>query len=72
MRIIRLSELDGTVHSEWTITCISNYSEWVIPEVEWASNDTVFLRAPEKGGQLDELQLTISSYSGNRKDVKKL
>ena len=35
---------------------ISNYSEWVIPEIEWASNDTVFLSAPDKGGQLDELQ----------------
>ena len=35
---------------------ISNYSEWVIPEIEWSSNQTVFLQASEKGGQLDELQ----------------
>ena len=26
-----------------------------IPEIEWVSNKTVFLPAPDKGGQLDEL-----------------
>ena len=50
-----LSELDGTVQSEWTLPAVSNYSEWVVPEVGWASSDTLFLRAPETGGQLDEL-----------------
>ena len=44
------------IRSEWTMPVISNYSEWVIPEIEWGSNETVFLPAPEKGGQLDELQ----------------
>lgn len=47
---------DGLIHSEWTMPAISNYSEWVIPEIEWSSNETVFLPGPEKGGQLDELQ----------------
>ena len=37
------------------LPAVSNYSEWVVPEVGWASSDTVFLRAPETGGQLDEL-----------------
>lgn len=50
-----LSELGGTVLSEWTVPAVSNYSEWVVPEVGWASSDTIFLRAPETGGQLDEL-----------------
>lgn len=50
-----LSELDGTVQSEWTLPTVSNYSEWVIPEVNWSSSDTIFSRAPEIGGQLDEL-----------------
>ncbi len=49
-------EQDGVIRSEWTMPVISNYSEWVIPEVEWGSNETVFLPAPDKGGQLDELQ----------------
>ncbi|MBO0586498.1 hypothetical protein [Sporosarcina sp. E16_8] len=47
---------DGLIQSEWTMPVISNYSEWVIPEIEWGSNETVFLPAPDKGGQLDELQ----------------
>jgi len=51
-----IMEQDGVIRSEWTMPVISNYSEWVIPEVEWASNETVFLSAPDKGGQLDELQ----------------
>lgn len=50
-----LSELDGTAQSEWTLPAVSNYSEWVVPEVGWVSSDTVFLWAPETGGQLDEL-----------------
>ncbi|WP_203246914.1 YqgU-like beta propeller domain-containing protein [Sporosarcina beigongshangi] len=51
----KLSDLDGAVQSEWTLPAVSNYSEWVVPEVNWSSNETVFLRAPEIGGQLDEL-----------------
>ncbi len=47
---------DGVVRSEWTMPVISNYSEWVIPAIEWGSNETVFLLAPNEGGQLDELQ----------------
>lgn len=50
-----ITELDGIPRSEWTLPAISNYSEWVIPEIEWVSNDSVILRAPATGGQLDEL-----------------
>lgn len=50
-----LSESNGRLLSEWTLPAVSNYSEWVVLEVEWASNHTVFLRAPAIGGQLDEL-----------------
>jgi hypothetical protein len=50
-----IMEQEGLIHSEWTMPVISNYSEWVIPEIEWISNGTVFLPTPEKGGQLDEL-----------------
>lgn len=46
---------DGLIRSEWTMPVISNYSEWVIPDIEWGSKETVFLLAPDKGGQLDEL-----------------
>lgn len=50
-----LSEANGKLLSEWTLPAVSNYSEWVVPEVEWASSETLFLRAPVTGGQLDEL-----------------
>jgi len=50
-----IMEQDGMIRSEWTMPVISNYSEWVIPDVEWGSNETVFIAAPDEGGQLDEL-----------------
>lgn len=46
---------DGLVRSEWMMPAISNYSEWVIPEIEWISKDTVLLPSHVEGGQLDEL-----------------
>ena len=44
-----IMEKDGMIRSEWTMPAISNYSEWVIPEVEWVSNETVFLSCSCKG-----------------------
>ena len=34
---------------------VSNYSEWVIPQVSWVSATTLFLPSTSKGGQLDDL-----------------
>ncbi|WP_336822650.1 hypothetical protein [Sporosarcina sp. USHLN248] len=34
---------------------ISNYSEWLVPEVEWIHEKEFFLLAPQEGGQLDQL-----------------
>lgn len=53
--LYKLSKLEGTQLSEWTQPAVSNYSEWVVPDVEWTSDNTVFFRAPVTGGQLDEL-----------------
>ncbi len=50
-----IMDLDGTTRSQWTLPAVSNYSEWVIPEVEWISKDAVVLSSPATGGQLDEL-----------------
>lgn len=50
-----LMGLDGTLRSEWTMPAISNYSEWVIPEVEWTSGDDLFMATADEGGLLDEL-----------------
>lgn len=48
-------DVEGTMRSEWTLPAISNYSEWVIPEIDWLSNNSVVLSAPVNGGQLDEM-----------------
>ena len=47
--------LEGDVFSEWTVPAVSNYSDWVFPDVSWVSHNTVFMGSPEEGGQLDEL-----------------
>ena len=38
-----IMDIGWTDSSEWTMPAISNYSEWVIPEIDWISDDTVFL-----------------------------
>ena len=48
-------DLDGLISSEWTMPAVSNYSEWVFPEISWVSDNDVFLPSPEEGGQLDDL-----------------
>ncbi|MER2088490.1 MAG: hypothetical protein ABS920_02050 [Sporosarcina sp.] len=50
-----IKKKDGIVQSAWRMPAISNYSEWVFPDIEWHSSDTLFLTSPETGGQLDEL-----------------
>ena len=57
--LYRISDLEGTVRSEWTLPAISNYSEWVIPEIDWLSNNSVILSSPAIGGQLDEITSQI-------------
>lgn len=47
--------LDGTVTADWKMPVVSNYSEWILPEINWVSANTVILAAHEFGGQLDEL-----------------
>ncbi|WP_342511356.1 hypothetical protein MKY34_13350 [Sporosarcina sp. FSL K6-1522] len=46
---------DGEIRSEWQMPAISNYSEWIHPDIEWISKDVIVLAAPDEGGQLDEL-----------------
>ena len=35
---------------------VSNYSEWVFPEIEWIIDETIITISHEKGGELDELK----------------
>jgi len=46
---------DGTLLSSWTMPAVSNYSEWVFPELSWIADTTVFMPSATEGGQLDEL-----------------
>lgn len=49
-------ETDGTIRHQWKMPAVSNYSEWVIPEMAWVSDDEMFMTSPEIGGLIDEMQ----------------
>lgn len=57
--VYRIWDFEGDLRSEWTLPAISNYSEWVIPQMEWLSKDSLVLFAPSQSGQLDELTTPI-------------
>lgn len=40
---------------EWEAPLVSNYSEWVIPEVSWLSGRELITYIPHEGGLLDDL-----------------
>ena len=50
-----MSSLDGKVISEWQMPAVSNYSEWVIPEVEWINENHMLFKSAQKSGQLDDI-----------------
>lgn len=50
-----MSSFDGQVISEWQMPAVSNYSEWVIPEVEWINENHILFKGAQKGGQLDDI-----------------
>lgn len=58
-----ISSLDGTLISEWQMPAVSNYSEWVIPEVEWIDENHMLFKGAQKGGQLDEIGQAFSLYT---------
>lgn len=61
---------DGVERFDWTMPTISNYSEWVFPEIAWVSEESVFLSSPEKGGQLDEIgPYQLIRVSAGKQDV---
>ena len=57
-----ITDKSGVVQYEWSMPAVSNYSEWIFPQISWTSNHTVFLSSTGKGGQLDELTIRTSSF----------
>lgn len=53
---------EGAVVSEWTLPAVSNYSEWVVPEIEWLDPNRLVVQGAEKTGQLDEMGTGFSLY----------
>ena len=47
---------DGTILNTWTFPAVSNYSEWVFPDLTWIDNKTIITLATKSGGELDELR----------------
>lgn len=52
----KILDENQSILSEWQMPAVSNYSEWVIPEIHWVSNDHIVLASAESEGQQDELK----------------
>lgn len=66
--------LEGTVIAGWTLPAVSNYSEWVTPEIEWLDVNRLIVKSPEKSGQLDEMASAFNLYlieNGNLEQLTK-
>ena len=59
-------QLDGTIVSEWTLPAVSNYSEWVVPTIEWLDRHRLLVKGAEKSGQMDELAAGFNLYLVNK------
>ena len=46
---------DGNILNKWTLPAVSNYSEWVFPDLTWIDNETIITLATKNGGELDNL-----------------
>ncbi|MGN7387830.1 hypothetical protein [Sporosarcina sp. SAFN-015] len=57
-----IRNFDGEVKSEWKLPAVSNYSEWVVPAIEWLDENRLILKGAEKSGQLDELGAKFNLY----------
>jgi hypothetical protein len=55
-------KFDGEIISEWTLPAISNYSEWVVPSMEWLDGNRLIVKGAEKSGQLDEMSAGFNLY----------
>lgn len=67
----RVKMRDGSIVNEWKLPAVSNYSEWIVPEVEWADVDHLLLMGTEKSAQLDELGAEYNLYSLENEELKK-
>ncbi len=57
-----IRKLDGTIVSSWTLPAVSNYSEWVVPTIEWLDRHRLLVKGAEKPGQLDEMAAGFNLY----------
>ncbi len=52
----QLVNKDTTVKQEWTTPAVSNYSEWVIPNISVLYPDKIIMSKPTQGGNIDTIQ----------------
>ncbi|MCG7345137.1 hypothetical protein MHZ92_13405 [Sporosarcina sp. ACRSL] len=55
-------EHDGSVIFHWTMPAVSNYSEWIVPSIEWLDQDRLIVKGADKSGQLDEMGSGYNVY----------
>lgn len=51
----QIIDQEGTVLNTWTLPAVSNYSEWVFPDIAWIDHETIITLATKGGGELDNL-----------------
>ncbi|AOV07851.1 hypothetical protein [Sporosarcina ureilytica] len=61
----------GAKLAHWTMPAISNYSEWVMPSIQWIASDSVIVNRPMESGQMDEIEevYDIVKVAGNEETV---
>ncbi|MDS9471070.1 hypothetical protein [Sporosarcina pasteurii] len=61
----------GVELARWTMPAISNYSEWVMPFIQWLASDSVIVNRPLESGLLDEIEeaYDIVKIEGNEEKV---
>ena len=52
----QIIDQDGTILNNWTLPAVSNYSEWIFPDLTWIDNETIITLATTNGGELDNLK----------------
>ncbi|MCM3743351.1 hypothetical protein M3193_04300 [Sporosarcina luteola] len=57
-----IRDLEGTIISEWSLPSVSNYSEWVVPSIEWLDGKRMMFKGAAKSGQLDEMGTGFNLY----------
>lgn len=66
-----IENMEKTELAHWSMPTVSNYSEWVIPDIQWIASDLLFLSRAKESSQLDELDepFELIKVEGNEQTI---